>query len=109
MVKDMGDIRFLIEILKSGQILELHDKQWHAECLYLLAMVDYLSRLNDIPLSNEFSELRRTQLIEPIYPSGIILLCIAEGNDDYKKKSWDEAIPEFRHFNIIESDIRNVN
>ena len=92
MVKDMGDIKFLIKTLGSGQIFELNTKQWHAECLYLLAMVDYLSRLNDIPPCDEFNELRKTRLTKPIYPSGITILSAIQENDDYKKKSPRAAV-----------------
>jgi hypothetical protein len=109
MVKDMGDIDFLIHILESGEIFRLRDKEWHAECLYLLAMVDYLGRLNGFSPCDDFSELRRTRLTKPIYPSGVTILCTIQGNDNWRVKSWDEAIPEFKRFNIVENDIRNVN
>ena len=49
-VKDKGDIDFLIDTLESDEIRRLYNKQWYPEALYLLAMVDYLSRENGVPL-----------------------------------------------------------
>lgn len=42
-VKDQGDIPFIIDILKSGEIRTRFNKKEYAQALYLLAMVDYLS------------------------------------------------------------------
>ena len=49
-VKDLGDIPFVIELLQTDQIRKLYDKKWYPEALYLLAMLDYLSRENNIPI-----------------------------------------------------------
>ena len=49
-VKDMGDIAFIITILENNTIRCLYNKKWYLESLYLLAMLDYLSRLNDLPI-----------------------------------------------------------
>ena len=53
-LKDKGDIPFLMDIMISGDIPRLFERQWYPEGLYLLAMVDYISRLNDIPLCSEY-------------------------------------------------------
>ncbi len=45
LVKDMGDINFLIQTLESDEIRRLYKKRWYPETLYLLAMVGYLSRV----------------------------------------------------------------
>lgn len=107
-VKDMGDIDFIIHTLQSGEICTFYERKWYPECLYLLAMLDHISKLNDIPLYNGFNDLRRLKLDRVIYPRDILLLCRVFGNDDAKRRAEEEAIPEFRQYNIIESDIRNV-
>ena len=56
-VKEMGDIDFIIDVLESDTIRQYYQKKWMAECLYLLAMVDYLSRENDLPLCSEYNDL----------------------------------------------------
>jgi len=107
-VKDMGDTDFLISILKSDKIQKLFKKKWYLECFYLLAMVDYLSRENNIPLCIEFDYIRRYKLEKPVYSLGIITKCAVFKSDEPKNYSFNEAIPEFKYFNIIEADVRNV-
>lgn len=107
-VKDMGDIDFIIDTLESGEIRTFYERQWYPECLYLLAMLDHISKLNDIPLCSDFDDLRRYKLSRVIYPRDVLLLCALFHNDDAKRQAEEDAIREFRQYNIIESDIRNV-
>lgn len=108
MVKDKGDADFIIEILSSDEIRTLYNRKWHLEAFYLLAMVDYLSRENDVPICTNYNDIRRQKLKETIYPAGIVLSDMASGTDKYRQESIKNAIPEFYRFNIVESEIRNV-
>jgi len=108
MVKGMGEVNFLIHILESNDIHRYYDKQWYLESLYLLAMVDYLSRENGFPLAVEYNELRRARLEETVYPAGVLMLSALDGSDHYKQLSVSEAIAEFMRHNIVESEIHNV-
>jgi len=107
-VKDMGDIDFIIETLETDKIRKLYQKQWYPESLYLLAMVDYLSRENDLPVCAEYSDIRAARLREPVYPSSVIAMSAFSRSDQPKKDSYAQAIPEFIRFNIVESEVRNV-
>ena len=107
-VKDSGDLDFIIDTYKSGEICELYNKQWYPEVLYLLAMVDYISRENGLSVNSDYHDLRRTRLSDTLYPVGIILRCAVEGSDNAMSESVQAAIPEFMRFNIVESDVRNV-
>ncbi|MCL2158855.1 MAG: helix-turn-helix transcriptional regulator [Oscillospiraceae bacterium] len=107
-VKDMGDIDFIIDVIKSDRILSFLEKQWYCEALYLLAMVDYLCRENNLPLHEDYEELRHMKLSETVYPTGVLILCSAFHSDEPKKNSLREAIPEFLRHNIVESEVRNV-
>jgi len=108
MVKDKGDIDFIIDTLESGTIRKLYKRKWYPESLYLLAMVDYLSRENDLPLCNDYSDLRTTRLREAIYPSSIVAMSAFNHSEQPKQDSHAQTIPEFMRFNIVESDVRNV-
>jgi DNA-binding Xre family transcriptional regulator len=108
LVKDMGDIDFIIDTLETDRINKLYQRGWHPESLYLLAMLDYLSRENGLPICNEYSELRSARLREPIYPSGVIAMSVLSRSEKPKKDSRAQAIPEFMRFNIVESEVRNV-
>jgi len=107
-VKDMGEIDFIVDTLQSDKIRRLFQRRWYPESLYLLAMVDYLSRENDLPLCMEYSDIRAATLKEPIYPAGVLTMCAALKSDAPKTESRAEAIPEFMRFNIIESEVRDV-
>ena len=107
-VKEMGDLDFIIATLKSGRVIELWGKGWHAECLYLLAMLDYLCRENGLPLCREYGEMRQARLSEMLYPIGVLTLSGAMKSEAPKRESLKEAIPEFLRFNIVESEVRSV-
>ncbi|MDR2610580.1 MAG: helix-turn-helix transcriptional regulator [Clostridiales Family XIII bacterium] len=107
-VKDMGDIDFIIDQLETDKIRNLYQRGWYPESLYLLAMVDYLSRENDLPLCNEYDDIRAARLSEPVYPSSVIAMSAFARNEQPKKDSYAKAIPEFKRFNIVESEVRNV-
>ena len=107
-VHDMGDMDFIIETLETDRIRKLYQKRWYPESLYTLAMLDYLSRENELPLCNEYNDLRSARLRKPIYPSSVVVMSIASDSDQPKKDSYTNAIPEFRRVNIVESEVRNV-
>ena len=107
-VKDLGDIPFVIELLQTNQIRKLYEKKWYPEALYLLAMLDYLSRENNIPICKNYNDIRSTKLKQRVYPSSVIILCKTMNSDTPKEECIRLAIPEFLRFNIVESEVRNV-
>ena len=107
-VKALGDVDFIIDTLESRDIRAYYERKWYPESLYLLAMLDYISRVNDVPLCNEYDDLRRCRLKDTIYPAGILATCAAAKSDEAKRLSVKEAIPEFMRFNIVENEVRNV-
>ena len=107
-VKDMGDIPFMINLLETDQIRAFYNKKWYLEALYLLAMLDYLSKENDIPICNIYDDIRKAKLQQPIYPSSVTILCKTLNSDAPKEECTRMAIPEFLRFNIVECEVRNV-
>lgn len=107
-VKDLGDIPFVIELLQTNQIRKLYEKKWYPEALYLLAMLDYLSRENNIPICKNYNDIRASKLKRRVYPSSVIILCETMNSDAPKEECIRLAIPEFLRFNIVESEVRNV-
>lgn len=108
LVKDKGDIDFIIDTLKSDKIRDYWRREWYPESFYLLAMVDYLSKENGLPLCREYDDIRSRTLSEPLYPRDIMLMAKLDSSLDMREQSRKEAIPEFMRFNIVESEIRNV-
>ena len=108
MVKNMGDIDFIIDTLENDKVRFYFNKKWYLESLYMLAMVDYLSRENDLPLCSDYDDIRAARLREPVYPGSIIVKSVVLKSDKPLKESYEKAIPEFKRFNIVENEIRNV-
>ena len=107
-VKELGDIDFIIETLESQDIRNYYNRQWFPESLYLLAMLDYLSRENNVPLCSDYDDLRRCKLEKPVYPASIRAISIASKNNEAMIQAENTAIPEFIRFNIVENEVRNV-
>ena len=107
-LRPLGDVDFIIDTLERQDIRTYHERAWYPESLYLLAMVDYLSRINDVPLCSEYDDLRCCKLSSIIYPRSILAISAAAGNDKAMKEAERTAIPEFLRFNIVENDVRNV-
>ena len=107
-VHDLGDIEFMINVIEKDEVRTLYNRKWYPEALYLLAMLDYLSRENNGPVCTKYDDIRAQKLKEPIYPVGVTLTCEVMKSDAPKRKAEKAAIPEFKRFNIIECDIRDV-
>ena len=107
-LKELGTTDFLLEILESNRISDYYKKTWFRECFYLLALTDYLSKQNDIPLCDDYDEIRKQKLKETLYPKGIMALYSVNKDESILKKAKKESIKEFMKYNIVEKDIENV-
>lgn len=107
-VKEKGDIQFIIDTLENNEIRKLYDKEWYPESLYLLAMLDYISRENNVPVCADYNDIRKCKLQETVYPVSILTAFAVSKSEAIKEEAYRDAIPEFRRFNIVESEVRNV-
>lgn len=107
-LKELGDIDFMIALLEEDTISKYHKKKWYPESLYLLAMLDFVSRENNIPVCTKYDDLRKLKLKNILFPAGVLMSCEVAKNDELKQQAFNEAIPEFLRFNIVESEVRNV-
>lgn len=71
-------------------------------------MLDYLSRMNSVPLCTDYNDLRRCRLEKTLYPAGVLTAAMVAGSDEPKLQALREAIPEFLRFNIVEGEVRDV-
>lgn len=107
-LKSSGDFEFIKIILTDDTIAQLSENGHMAEALYLLAMLDYVSKENDIPICTKYNTLRHTKLKELAVPEGIrISLNIFHDRTAFDN-AYKKAIPEFLKYNIMEGDVRNV-
>lgn len=107
-LKEKGDIDFIIDLLEKDEITEYYKRKRYPECLYLLAMLDYISRVNDVPICNRYEELRHLKLKDPLFPASILILANVNNDNTIKEEALAYSIPEFMRFNIVENYIRDV-
>ncbi|MBQ9227589.1 MAG: hypothetical protein IJ168_02055 [Eubacterium sp.] len=107
-LKSMGDIDFMLSLLDNHNIRNYFNKGLYRESLYLLAMLDYLCRIHDLPRCNEYDDLRAYRFEKPIFPLSIILISNYTNDSDLRAEAIKDAIPEFLQFNIVEGDVRDV-
>lgn len=86
----------------------LYEKAWYPESLYLLGMVDYLSKINDLPICTNYNDIRKHKLATILYPSSVLIQAAVMHSDEVKIEAIKNAIPEFMRFNIVESEVRNL-
>ncbi len=107
-LKEYGDINFIIETLESNEIRNYYKKKWYPECFYLLAMLDYVSRENNVPMCTEYDDIRTMKLKSILFPASVLVAAKINRDDKIKNQALSDAIPEFMRFNIVESEVRNV-
>ena len=99
---------FIIDTLRADDVGRYMARFWYPEGYYTLAMVDYLCRVNQLPICENYNSIRSTSLKETIFPRDIEMAARLHPSLDMKKQAIEESIPEFIRFNIMEKDIRNV-
>ncbi len=107
-LKELGDIDFIIQTLEDDDITKYYERKWFAESLYLLAMLDYISNQNKIPLCSKYDAYRKCRLKDTIFPASIRAEAAVTNNTQILEQAKQEALPEFMRFNIVESEVRNV-
>ena len=83
-------------------------EKWYPEAFYLLAMIDYLSRLQDIPQCTRYDDIRRCSLQKTLYLRDIAMAAKLDADLDIREQSKQDAIPEFMRFNIVENEVCEV-
>ena len=104
-LKEVGDYKFIEKTIESNEIVNLFKYHLYFESLYLLSMLDYVSRKNNIPLVKEYNDIRKFKLSEISYPKSILYL---NSDPDYLKKEYNDSIYEFKQHNIVEKEVYNA-
>ena len=107
-LKELGDRKFILETIRDNEIRMCYIWGWYPECFYLLAMLDYICRINNIPMFDEYDDIRQYKLEETIYPAGLRVFAVATKDESVLDEAYKTAIPEFVRFNIVENEVRNV-
>lgn len=71
-------------------------------------MIDYLSKLNDLPMCTNYNDIRTHKLAQVVYPLSVQIEAAVMHSENVKIEARKKAIPEFMRFNIVESEVRNI-
>ena len=63
---------FIKYVQNKNSIKKLYDDDYYFEAFYLLATIDYLSRIYNIPILIEYNDLRKYKLQDRLYPASVI-------------------------------------
>lgn len=107
-LKNWASKKFIVSVLKSDKVTDYMNKKWYPEVLYLLAMLDYVSRINNIPICKKYNSYRSVKLSEVIYPASVVAEAKVMNDESILKDSITNSIPEFMRFNIVESEVFDV-
>lgn len=108
MLKRMGDIYFSKHILDYVDIDKLIMSGRKKHALYIVAMIDCVSKENHIPVNRDLDKYRGMKMESLSFSSGVELYTKVTKKTDMKERVLKTAIPEFLSYNIVESSIRNV-
>ena len=72
--------------------------------LYVVAAVDYLCRISELPLYEGYTDMRNWKLDEVKYPEDIEMI----NDQKLKRQCMEESLPEFKRANIMEKGIDHV-
>ena len=96
-----------IDILVQENDIRAYDYMGRkAQPLYLLGMLDHLCHKYEVPLKEEYADLRKTSLDSYLYPKCVITLYIFDSRVLYK--AVKNADPDFIKFKIVEGDVEDV-
>ena len=106
-LKRLGYNQFIRNIIRNKEIDFYYKNNGADRALYLLALIDYLCRINKKPIYTDRYNLLRKEKLDKV--------CFAD-SDLFNFKTVEEvervlhvvAIPEFKRFNILEEDVFNV-
>ncbi len=107
MLKRWGDIAFIENMLESDKVRVLFEREMMTEALYLLGMLDYLARENNLPPIAEYDDIRKNKLPKALFPGVLLVMSGINHNDRILRKAEQAAIPELLRFRIIEPDVRH--
>lgn len=98
-------IKFIKKQIEMEIPLILWNNGDKIEAMYLLAIIDTISNLHEIPLCDIFNDIRVCRLETPYFPSGIIRYAKCFNLSPIECISIENVPNEFSKINIMEDDI----
>lgn len=98
---------YIDQVIRNKEIDYYYKNKGYKYAYYLLALIDYLCRINNLPIYNvRYNDLRKNKLNKPFFPGSNLVKF--DTIEQAEKELHIKVIPEFGKYNIIEEDINNV-
>lgn len=109
-VKTLGELKFIETYIAENRVEKYYEEYNFLCAFYMLAMLDYLSKKNNISPFAPYDYLRELKLHEPVYPlsAEILIMSMPNKKEEIEKYYIENAIAEFLRHNIVEGDIESV-
>lgn len=108
-LKSKGDIEYIRQMLETDVIRQYFDDGLIPMSLYLLALLNYLLRRNNLPKCTAYDDIAEYKLKELLLPPSLEVMCnVAADCNSIKDEYIKNAIPEFLQFNIVEGNIDEI-
>lgn len=106
-LKRRGIDPFIQLIIKTKEIDYFYKNKAFPYAYYLLALIDYLCRVNNQPLyTKRYNDIRKERLEKAFFVGGNSIHF--ESIEEYEQLFGIKVIPEFGKYNILEEDVFNV-
>lgn len=105
-----GDYLFISKVMKTNLVMILWNNKEYAKALYMLAMIDYVSWKNKVPLFQDYAKIRACKLEEILFPAEVVMMDKIENSYRNRENALeicknDECGRFFFRHNIIERSI----
>lgn len=105
-----GDYLFISKVMKTNLVMVLWNNKEYAKALYMLAMIDYVSWKNEVPLFQDYAQIRECKLENTLFPAEVVMMDKIENSHKNREIALEACKNDecgrffFRH-NIIERSI----
>ena len=110
MVKNLGELGFIEKSLIEDFTGRYWNLKQYPQAYYMLAMTDFLSERNGVPLYINYHEYRLQKLNEMVFPYSAILEIAMnpQRKEEIQNRYIEHAEPNFLKYGIVEGDVFNV-
>lgn len=110
MVKNFGELGFIEKSLTEDFTGHYWNLKQYPQAYYMLAMTDFLSERNGVPLYINYHDHRLQKLNEMIFPYSAILEIAMnpQRKEEIQNRYIEHAEPAFLKYGIVEGDVFNV-
>lgn len=106
-LKRKGFEQFIQLVIKTREIDYFYKNGAYPYAYYLLALIDYLCRIDNHPIyTKRYNNIRKERLDKAFFVGGNTISF--DSIEEYEQTFGVKVIPEFAKFNIIEDNVFNV-